>query len=61
MLAKTKQYFEEVGLELKKVTWPSREEVRGSTMVVIVAVTLITVFIAIVDQILSRILRLIVG
>lgn len=61
MFAKTKQYFQEVGLELKKVTWPSRDEVRGSTMVVIVAVILITVFIGLVDQILSRILRLIVG
>jgi preprotein translocase subunit SecE len=38
---------------MKKVTWPSREELRGSTMVVIVMVILVSIFIGVVDRILS--------
>jgi preprotein translocase subunit SecE len=53
MVAKVRQFAQDVQLEMKKVTWPSREELRGSTMVVIVMVILISIFIGIVDRILS--------
>jgi preprotein translocase subunit SecE len=53
MLAKVKQFVQDVQLEMKKVTWPSREELRGSTMVVIVMVILVSIFIGLVDRILS--------
>jgi|LGOV01.1.fsa_nt_gb preprotein translocase subunit SecE len=35
-------YFKGVKAELKKVTWPTRKELMTYTMVVIVAVTLMT-------------------
>jgi preprotein translocase subunit SecE len=54
-------YFNETRTELKKVTWPSREELNQSTRVVILATFLVTVFIGIVDQILSRIINLVFG
>ncbi|HEU4365177.1 MAG TPA: preprotein translocase subunit SecE [Candidatus Krumholzibacteria bacterium] len=54
-------YFSETRTELKKVTWPSREELKQSTRVVIVATFLVTVFIGIVDQVLSRIIKLVFG
>jgi preprotein translocase subunit SecE len=54
-------YFSETRTELKKVTWPSREELKESTRVVIVATFLVTVFIGVVDQILSRIIKLVFG
>ena len=38
-------YFNETRTELKKVTWPTREELKESTRVVIVATFLVTVFI----------------
>jgi len=53
MVAKVKQFAQDVQLEMKKVTWPSREELRGSTMVVIVMVILVAIFIGVVDRILS--------
>ncbi len=55
------QYINETRTELKKVTWPSREEIKQSTRVVIIATVLMTVFIGAVDQILSRIIKLVFG
>ncbi len=42
-------FLEEVRSETKKVTWPSRRDVLGSTLVVIVAVFIIAGFLGIVD------------
>jgi len=36
--AKTKAYFEDLQLEMRRVTWPSWKQVRATTGVVIVAV-----------------------
>jgi preprotein translocase subunit SecE len=53
MIDKIKKFVSDVIVELKKVSWPSREELRGSTLVVIVAVILVAVFIGLVDRILA--------
>ena len=42
--------------ELKKVTWPDREEVTSFTVVVIIAVVFISVFLWIVDIGLGKII-----
>ena len=44
------EYIKDVRVEVSKVTWPTREELRESTLVVIVMVFLIAVFIGIVDR-----------
>ncbi|HYA41748.1 MAG TPA: preprotein translocase subunit SecE [Syntrophobacteraceae bacterium] len=54
-------YLREVSVELKKVIWPSRKETMGSTAVVLVIVGLTAVFLGIVDLILSRLVKLLVG
>lgn len=59
MFEKLKTFLHETKNELKKVTWPTKEELKESTRVVIVGAFLLTVFIGIVDQILSRIVKLI--
>ena len=46
-------YIRDVRVEMNKVSWPTRTELRESTMVVIVMVILISVFIGIVDRCLS--------
>ena len=56
-----KSFFSEVKTELKKVTWPSRQDLIDSTKVVIVATLIMTVFVGIVDQVLSRIIKLVFG
>lgn len=53
------QFFREVWVELSKVTWPSRKETIGTTLVVIVFVFLIAVFLGAVDIGLSSLVRLV--
>jgi preprotein translocase subunit SecE len=51
---KVKKYIGEVVVEGKKVSWPTREELRESTTVVLVAVFIISIFIYAVDIIISK-------
>ena len=53
MIQKAKKFVSDVVVEMKKVSWPTRDELRGSTMVVIVTVIIIAIFIGVVDRILS--------
>ena len=46
-------YVRDVRVEMNKVSWPSRRELRDSTLVVIVMVFLVAVFIGIVDRALT--------
>jgi preprotein translocase subunit SecE len=45
-------FFKESYAELKKVTWPNREEVASSTKVVLVSVVLFALVLGLVDYIL---------
>lgn len=58
-------YVRDVRVEMSKVTWPTRDELRESTIVVLVMVLIMTVFIGIVDRILSflfeALVRMLVG
>lgn len=54
----TKQFFREVRVELKKVTWPSRKETIASTSVVLITVILVAFFLGIVDLGLSRLIKI---
>lgn len=47
-------FFKESYEELKKVTWLSRKEVMGSTVVIIILIAIISVFVALVDMICLR-------
>jgi preprotein translocase subunit SecE len=46
-----KNYFEELQMEMRRVTWPSWKQVRATTMVVIVAVFAFAAFFMVVDDI----------
>ncbi|HPD61476.1 MAG TPA: preprotein translocase subunit SecE [Thermodesulfobacteriota bacterium] len=61
MWGKIIQFFHEVKSELKKVNWPTRKETFASTSVVLVIVLIIAVFLFIVDQGLSFLIRIILG
>jgi preprotein translocase subunit SecE len=54
VMQQIRDYGKDVGAELRKVSWPTRNELRDSTVVVIVTVLLVAAFIGIVDQILNR-------
>jgi len=53
-----KQFFREVRVELKKVTWPTRKETVASTSVVLVTVIIISFFLGLVDLGLSRLIKI---
>ena len=44
--------------ELKQVSWPSREELVGSLLVVFVGVALMAIFISVCDFVLSKVAQL---
>ena len=53
MIDRIRTYLREVWLEMGKVTWPTRDELKESTWVVIVASIIVTIFIFIVDRVLD--------
>ena len=54
-------YFDETLVELKKVSWPTKEEVKGSTIVVIITSIILSIFVFVVDRGLSTLVRLILS
>jgi preprotein translocase subunit SecE len=60
-LADTREFLHDVRVEMKQVTWPSREDVISTTTVVIVTVAFFGVFLAIVEKLaqlgLDKLLR----
>jgi preprotein translocase subunit SecE len=59
MLDKIKNFFSEVRAEMQKVTWPTRDELTGSTGVVLVTMFFLSAFIGVADFVLSYVLAVI--
>lgn len=57
MIAKVSGFLGNVKAELSKVTWPTRQDTYGSTIIVIVLVILIAIFLWAVDTGLSTAIR----
>jgi preprotein translocase subunit SecE len=57
IMQKSVQFLREVKIELKKVTWPTRKQTIGSTVVVIVLVFIISLFLGLVDASLSKLMQ----
>lgn len=54
---KAGEFLGQVRAELQKVTWPTRKETYGTTVVVIVLVLLVCVYLWLVDTALSTLIR----
>ena len=54
---KVTEFLQQVKAELQKVTWPTRKETYGSTVVVIVLVLMVAVFLWVVDTGLSAMIK----
>jgi preprotein translocase subunit SecE len=52
--ARVKEYFEELQLEMRRVTWPSWKQVRATTGVVIAAVFAFAAYFFVVDNVVNR-------
>jgi preprotein translocase subunit SecE len=57
MANRVTDFFKEVKVEIKKVVYPTREELIGSTWVVIITVLVISLFLGIVDMGLSKLVK----
>jgi len=60
-LKKIFNFIKESRAELKKVNWPSREEVLTSTRVVIISILIIAAVIALMDYVIKTIVFAIMG
>ena len=61
MVQKLKEFLREARVEIKKVTWPDRKATTASTVVVLVVVTVVSVYLGLVDALLSQLYRLILS
>lgn len=61
VLEKVKKFLKEVNAELRKVTWPTKDELIGSTIVVVIVSLVVAIFIGIVDRVLTAVIRSIFG
>jgi preprotein translocase subunit SecE len=52
-----KEYFREVYLEAKKVTWPSKKDTVKGTYIVLITVIIAAIFLGIVDVGLAKIIQ----
>ena len=61
MFNKISKFFIEIKSEMKKVTWPTRDELKESTKLVIIATFIVTLFVGFIDQILTFVIRKLLG
>lgn len=52
-VSRINQFFGEVKMEMRKVSWPGRKEVYGTTIVVLCAVFFFGIYLGLVDTILQ--------
>lgn len=61
VLAKAKNFLQEVNVELGKVTWPTRKETVATAWIVVVIIVLISLYLGACDVVLAKLMRLILG
>ncbi len=57
---RVREFAKDIRVEFLKVSWPTRQELRDSTIVVIITVILVSIFVGLVDQVLSALMALII-
>jgi preprotein translocase subunit SecE len=58
---RSREFLQECWAELKKVHWPTRDETRAATIAVIVGVTVMALYLGLVDFVLAQVISLVVG
>jgi preprotein translocase subunit SecE len=57
MKDKIKKFFEDVVKEMKKVTWPTKEELMESTKVVIIVCLILAGFTYVIDMLINQVFK----
>lgn len=55
------RYFRETRAELRKVTWPTREQATRLTLIVLAVVVFMAALLGMIDYVFAALFRLIVG
>lgn len=55
------QFIEEVKRETKKISWPTFNETRTATIMVLIMIAISSVFLFMADQIISVLIKMILG
>ncbi len=61
VIGRVKEFVQDVLAEFRKVTWPTRQELVNSTVVVIVVTVVLAFFLGAVDIALARVVEWILG
>jgi preprotein translocase subunit SecE len=61
IIKKTQLFVEEVQVEMRRITWPDREQLRNATIVILIFVMILALIIGIMDTTFSWLVRMIVG
>ncbi len=59
MIAKIKEFVGEVQKEMKKVSWPTKEQLKDSTVVVLTTTAVLTIFVYAIDFVMDKAVGLI--
>ena len=59
-LSKIGQFLKEVRLELKKVTWSNRSELKSSTIIVLISVAILAAIVGCFDLIMSKLVEIVI-
>ena len=61
IIQKVTQFLKEAKVELKKVVWPTPKQTVASTAVVIIIVFIVSIYLGIVDFVLAKLVKFVLG
>lgn len=61
MAHKVANFFKEIKLEMAKVSWPTRQEMIGSTAIVLISLAILSAFVGVCDIVLSTVVNVIMA
>ncbi|MFA6233758.1 MAG: preprotein translocase subunit SecE [Bacteroidota bacterium] len=61
MKEKITEFINGVTKEMKKVTWPTKDELKESTTIVLASTVVLSLFVAFIDAILTQVMKLLLG
>ncbi|MFH1665711.1 MAG: preprotein translocase subunit SecE [Candidatus Omnitrophota bacterium] len=60
-MANITKFYGEVKTEMKKVAWPSKQDLISSTIVVLISTAMLSLYIGICDMFLARFINLLIS
>ncbi len=61
MANKFTNFLKDIKIEMSKVSWPTKDELIGSTVIVLVSLGILSAFIGVCDLVLSKIINVIMA